>query len=191
MMPNLIKLLCGLLLACLALGTQPSLVLAGGPASRPGTDPAGLAQAQALVKLNGMDQRMRRASEQAVLPLVRQVLGADPRFGPKDLETMSRAWAQTVWHDLGGEMQMAAAKLYAEHFTPAELQRLREFYASPLGHKLVRLEPLLRDQADQRGVKVVTAWLARLNADPGMRRDFFRRVAEKLPPELRGKTGQP
>jgi hypothetical protein len=150
--------------------------------------PATLAQAEELVQLLGMDQVMRDLSGQAVLPLVRQVMAADPQFTPEDLEQMSQAWQVTVWHDLKAELISAAAGIYANHLSAEEITQALAFFKSPLGRKLVATQPKITGQSRGAAEEVVKAWLTRINADPKLREDFFNRVAEKLPPELRKKT---
>ncbi len=169
---------------------QPAPTAAAVPtAAQPSA--AALAQAEELVKLLGMDQVMRRLSAEAVLPLVRQVMGSDPQFNPKDLDDMSRAWQETVWHDLQKELVSAAAKVYARHLTAAEVAQALAFFKSPLGRKLVATQPQITGESRQTAEDVVKDWLTRINADPKLREDFFARVAKKLPPELREKAGKP
>jgi hypothetical protein len=44
------------------------------------------------------------------------------------------------------EWQQAAAAIYAEHFTPAELDAAMKFYASPVGVKILGLRSTLEQQ---------------------------------------------
>jgi hypothetical protein len=44
------------------------------------------------------------------------------------------------------EWQQAAAEIYAEHFTPTELDAAMEFYASPVGAKILGLRSTLEQQ---------------------------------------------
>ncbi len=183
-------LCCLFVLACMLCG--PPLAIAAHdnkPAAKPSA--AALAQAAELARLVGMDQVMRRLSAEAVLPLVRQVMAADPSFTPKDLQDMSRAWQETVWHDLNTDLVAAAAKVYAQRLSAQELSQAVDFFKSPVGRKLVTTQPQITQESGQAAQDVVKAWLGRINADPKLREDFFARVAKKLPPELRKKADKP
>jgi hypothetical protein len=153
--------------------------------------PSAATQAQELVKLLGMDQFMRHLSSEAVLPLVRQVMASNADFNDKELDLMSSAWQETVWHDTNAELISAAAKVYARHLNAEEITQALNFFKSPVGRKLVTSQPLITGECRQAAQEVVKAWLDRINADPKKREDFFKRVAEKLPPEVRKKTGNP
>lgn len=183
MLRSFIKLCCLLLLVG-ALWVWPATA-----ATQPSA--ASLAQAEELVQLVGMDQVMRRLSAEAVLPIVRQVMATDPQFNPKDLDHMSQAWQETVWHDLKADLISAAAKVYARHLSATEITQALAFFKSPLGRKLVATQPKITGESRGAAEDVVKAWLTRINADPKLRDNFFKRVAEKLPPELRKKTGGP
>lgn len=179
---------CLLAWACLLCGP-----LSAGAANKPPAQPsaATLAQAQDLARLVGMDKVMRGLSGQAVLPLVRQVMASDPRFTPQDLEHMSRAWQETVWQDLEPELVTEAAKVYARHLSAHEIAQALAFFKSPAGRKLVAAQPGITQESQQAAQEVVKSWLKRINADPKLREDFFKRVGEKLPPELREKAEKP
>lgn len=161
------------------------------PAAPAAPSAATQAQAQELVLHLGMDQFMRHLSSEAVLPLVRQVMASNADFNDKELDLMSRAWQETVWHDTNTDLINAAAKVYARHLNAEEIGQALAFFKSPVGRKLVTSQPLITGECRQAAQEVVKAWLDRINADPEKREDFFNRVAEKLPPEVRKKTGNP
>jgi len=46
-----------------------------------------------------------------------------------------------------GELMTDAARIYASHFTEAELKQLLAFYQSPLGQKVITEEPKSADES--------------------------------------------
>jgi uncharacterized protein len=128
------KMLASLIVGCL-LATQ---AYAADSAS-----PGNLQAASELLQAMGA----RQASEQGTTSMIDNLLKAQPTMEPyRDVFTQWAAQYLT-WQQL--EPQMAA--LYANAFTPAELQDLIRFYKSPTGRKAARVMPVLTKQAMQIG----------------------------------------
>lgn len=53
-----------------------------------------------------------------------------------------------------GEFTQMLAVVYASHFTPAELQGLLDFYATPLGQHLVAVQPALMQESVAGGQRL-------------------------------------
>ena len=61
----------------------------------------------------------------------------------------------------GNELIDATARIYASHFTEAELKAILAFYQSPLGQKVVAEEPKAMDESMSSAAK----WADNLSAD--------------------------
>lgn len=139
------RMLASLIVGCL-LATQ---AFAADTAS-----PARLQAASELLQVMGA----RQASEQGTTSMIDSLLKAQPMMQPyRDVFTQ---WATQylTWQRI--EPQMAA--LYAEAFTPAELQDLIRFYKSPTGRKAARVMPGLTRQAMQIGTGIAQQHLPEL-----------------------------
>lgn len=116
--------------------------------------PAGLQAATQLLQVMGA----RQASEQGTTSMIDSLLKAQPMMQPyRDVFTQWAAQYLT-WQEI--EPQIAA--LYAQAFTPAELQDLIRFYQSPTGRKAARVMPALTKQAVQIGTGIAQQHLPEL-----------------------------
>jgi hypothetical protein len=76
----------------------------------------------------------------------------------KDLNEIA-AKLQTDLAPRFGELTSAVAKLYATHFTEAELKDLLAFYKSPIGMKLITEQP----KVGEEGLKFAQTWANNLS----------------------------
>jgi hypothetical protein len=130
------------LVALAALGLAPPS-RAQAPASHP--SPASLLLAKQIVDIKGVKSIFD--------PLVRGVIEkAKDQYmqtnfmWSKDLNEVA-AQMHKEYDSKSGELVDAAAKIYATHFTEAELKDLLTFYKSPLGRKMIAEEPKVLDES--------------------------------------------
>ena len=108
-----------LLLACLSATQAPS------PAKEP-------SPARRFLELSGTDALGRQLVDQ----IVRQVRGDLPNVPAEFWDSFAR---NVDAHAIIDEL----APVYEKHFTPDELALLVKFYESPVGQKLVKVQPQL------------------------------------------------
>ncbi len=129
------------------------LTLACAPRSLPDTPELRMEMARALAALEArdgagyaktLDLGASLATESALATLVVE-LGRELTSDEEDDVggVMRDALADVLTLE---EWQQAAAAIYAEHFTPAELDAAMKFYASPVGIKILGLRSTLEQQ---------------------------------------------
>jgi uncharacterized protein len=139
--PSTSRLLIALLtLALIGLG-KPALAQA--PAASP--SPAAILLAKQIIQLKGVDKLFD--------PLVRGVIvKARDQFmqtnfmWANDLNAVA-AQLEKEYAPRANELVDASARIYASHFTEAELKQLLAFYQSPLGRKVIEEEPKTLDES--------------------------------------------
>lgn len=153
-----------------------SVLLAAGCASPDGGGPSRTAEeaagelARLSVELGSLDDALDRAADWtwgATLDAVVLELGREPS---EDEQSRGRA----VLREVIGEFvtpdlwQESVARVYAEHFTAAELNEMVRFYGSPVGRKVLSLESDLTDEVDDLfdealGGESLEAFIARVD----------------------------
>lgn len=167
----------------LTLGAATALVQAAAPATTTATatapDPAALAAATEL--LASMDFRTVSKHSFAMLrksmpAMMQQGISASINNSPKldaaqkktALDKMNKQLPSALtaidamFDDpaLIDEMVAETAKLYARHFTAAELRQIGVFYKTPVGAKMVATMPQLSAESMQMGQRIVMPRIA-------------------------------
>jgi hypothetical protein len=106
---------------------------------------AALAAAKELIELKGA-AHMFDAVVPGVIETAKNVLLRTSPNLSKDLNEVS-AQLRQEYASKAGDVTMLVAKVYAEHFTEAEIKQALTFYKSPLGKKLIQQEPLVLEQS--------------------------------------------
>ncbi len=141
-MPALLALL-GLLLAAM-----PALAQ-----TLPGATEASRAEARALVEAIGMTAQLR----QMVPPLTQSMVRVLAQSNPENAAAAQQAVNEIMMPEILAhlpEMTDLAVEVYAAQFAAEELHGLRDFYATPLGRRLLAAQPQIAQQMFQIG----SAW---------------------------------
>ena len=112
--------------------------------------PPAVVKAERLIGLFGADSTI----EQMIVPMIDQITGiiiqANPEDGPVIRELMNEYFLPEFKNRLPEYMELSA-RLYAEHFTEAEIDELIAFYETPLGQKMIAKFPVLTQESMQLG----------------------------------------
>lgn len=112
--------------------------------------PPAVVKAERLIDLFGADSTI----EQMIVPMIDQITGiiiqANPEDGPVIRELMNDYFLPEFKNRLPEYMELSA-RLYAEHFTEAEIDELIAFYETPLGQKMIAKFPVLTQESMQLG----------------------------------------
>ena len=130
-------------------------VTVSAPAAEP--SPQAVATAQELIKLKGA----ARSYEQGLISIIEQAEYSFLQNNPM-LQNELNASAIQVRKDMQPELDRLVnhvAALYASHFTEKELQDILAFYKSPLGEKLVKVEPEVLTQS----IDYTKQWAAKVS----------------------------
>ena len=78
-----------------------------------------------------------------------------------------RAFSQRLQRavDYRREMREAMHQLYAENYSLEQIQKLIEFWSSPIGRKVYRLGPILTEERRKRGAGVFREPLMRISRE--------------------------
>jgi hypothetical protein len=90
--------------------------------------------------------------------LIGALLRSNPRLGPDRAAAVVDEVLMPDFRAQLGELVTAITMLYAAEFTTEELRALREFYASPLGQRVLRATPQLVVAGNRLG----EAWARRV-----------------------------
>lgn len=116
---------------------------------------ATLAQAEALMKrmnFESMFERMIEQQKKMAVSMTRQMVAKNPEPGVSadDMAAFQARVMDIMWAEMNPEqMQADMAKAYADVFTPAELQGMAEFYATPAGIAMLDKSPELQQRMMQ------------------------------------------
>jgi uncharacterized protein len=101
---------------------------------------------------------VRGAMEASMDMMLRSQLEASPQL--RELEHVMREFfaRHLTWNHLKDDF----ARLYASHFSEAELREIAAFYATPVGRKLAAETPALSEDAGRLGQQRVEANLPEL-----------------------------
>ena len=156
-------------LMCYAMAALIAFALAGtaGRASAQGAAPnAALQPSQAAVLLAKQILETKHA-DNIFDPLVRGVVIRTRDFfmqtnfmWGKDLNEVADNLIKQ-FSSRSGELMNDAARIYASHFTEAELKQILAFYQSPLGQKLLSEEPKTADES----MSMAGSWADKLSEE--------------------------
>ncbi len=114
------------------------------PAAAANPSPAALLIAKQIMQIKGVDAMFPSLVRGVVDKVKNQFMQTNFMWG-KDLNEVA-ANLQKEYAPRASELSDMAAKVYAEHFTEAELKEMLAFYQSPVGRKMVVEEPKVVDQ---------------------------------------------
>lgn len=125
------------------------VVLASIVSAKPGIaqspSPAAVLIAKQIVELKGVDKLFDPLVRGVVEKVKDQFMQTDFMWA-KDLNAVA-AQLQKEYAPRVNELVDASARIYASHFTEAELKQILAFYQSPLGRKVIQEEPKAVDES--------------------------------------------
>lgn len=143
---------------CVAIAATALLLLAG-PARAQQPSANALAQARELVEIIGASREFQSVHTAVIVQTASQFLQANPALA-KDLNEIAESLVQE-YQPRRAEVSNEVVRLYATHFTEAELKDALTFYKSALGKKLLaESQNILRDS-----VKFAEAWAAKVREE--------------------------
>lgn len=141
--------------------------LLAGPAFAQQPTPAAIASARELVELKGGAAMF----DPVIVSVIEQTKGALLQTNPqlsKDLDAVAQQ-LRTEFTPRRTELMAEAARLYAIRFTEPEIKEMTTFYKSPLGKKMLSLEPQVLDETfnfvQQWGGRVAEEAMNRFRAE--------------------------
>ncbi len=118
------------------------------PAMAANPSPASLLLAKQIMQIKGVDAMFPPLVRGVVDKVKNQFMQTNFMWA-KDINEIA-ANLQNDYASRASELSDMTAKIYAEHFTEAELKDMLTFYQSPLGRKMVVEEPKVVDEAMTR-----------------------------------------
>ena len=134
-----------------------TLVAFGGTASAQQTSIAAVQMAKEIVKVTGATALFTPLIPGVIEQAKNLFLQQNPALG-KDLNEIA-ARMRTELAPRMEELNAEVAKLYAVHFTEAELKDLLAFYKTPVGMKLITEQP----KVGEEGLKFAQDWANQLS----------------------------
>jgi uncharacterized protein len=129
--------------------------------------PAAILLAKQIVEIKGV-KAMFDPLVRGVVDKVRDMFLQTNFMWAKDLNEVA-AIMQKEYAPRANELVDAAARIYASHFTEAELKNILSFYQSPLGQKMIAEEPKALDEsmahAGQWGDNLSEEVMAKMRAE--------------------------
>ncbi len=118
------------------------------PAAAANPSPASLLLAKQIMQIKGVDAMFPPLVRGVVDKVKNQFMQTNFMWA-KDINEIA-ANLQKDYASRASELSDITAKVYAEHFTEAELKDMLTFYQSPLGRKMVVEEPKVVNEAMTR-----------------------------------------
>ena len=128
------------------------LSLAGPAAAQtqvPATD-GRLARTLELIEKSGMTAVIDTLTRQVAGSTAQSLRNANVALKPAFLDLLQETVIGVARDNRAGLIERLAP-LYVRHFSDAEIRQLTAFYDSPIGRKLVQVQPQLIDEASQVG----------------------------------------
>lgn len=107
--------------------------------------PAAIAAAKELIDLKGAAHMFDPMVPGVIETAKNALLPTNPGLA-KDLNEVA-AELRKEFADKRGEIATLMARIYAQHFTEAEIKQALAFYKTPLGKKLITQEPQILEQS--------------------------------------------
>lgn len=134
------RLLALVALALIGLG-QP--LNAQAPAQQP--SPSAVLLAKQIIELKGVD-KLFEPLVRGVVKKVRDQFMQTNFMWAKDLDQVA-AQLEKDYAPRASQLVDASARIYASHFTEAELKQILAFYQSPVGRRMITEEPKALDES--------------------------------------------
>jgi hypothetical protein len=124
-----------------------ALAIAGvaGPAAAANPSPTSILIAKQIIEIKGVNSMFDPLVRGVVEKVKNQFMETNFMWA-KDLNEVA-ANLHKEYDSRSAELVDAAARIYANHFTEAELKDLLAFYKSPLGQKMIVEEPKALDES--------------------------------------------
>jgi len=132
---------------------------AGAQQSVPTPDPARIAAAKTLFKAMGVDEQYKVMVDTMTNGLAAIVQQRHPAHAPAITEVFGSLKQKFL--DRSDEMIDLVAPVWAEKFTVEDLVAIAEFFATPVGRKLVAVQPEIMQRSMQLGM----VWGQRIGAE--------------------------
>lgn len=144
-----------------------AIAVAAKPAAPANPTPASLLIAKQIMDIKGVSA-VFAPLVRGVIEKVRQQALQTNFMWAKDINEVA-ANLQKDYASRANELIDTTARIYAQHFTEAELKDMLTFYQSPLGQKIVVEEPKVLDesmsQAGQWGDKLAEEIIVKMRAE--------------------------
>jgi hypothetical protein len=127
------------------------------PAAKP--SPTALLLAKQIVELKGVKQMMDPVAV-GVVEKVKSVIMQQNFMWQKDINEVT-VQLHKEFDSRSGELVDSAARAYASHFTEPELKQILAFYQSPVGQKMIVVEP----KAIEDSMRDASTWADDLSVD--------------------------
>jgi uncharacterized protein len=136
------------LAVCLCFGLMSSAALAQQKA--PVLDPAAVTAAKELMQAMGVDAQFDVVIETMTKGMASALRQKQPSKGKEIDEVMSKMAAK--FRSRKNDMIEMTAPLYAEKFTVGELKEIGTFYKTPIGQKMLKVQPEIMQRSMQMGM---------------------------------------
>ena len=140
------------------------------PGGLPGSTPETRAQAQELMTAVGAEKNMTQMLTLMRGQMVQMAQRNSPGLSP---DTIGRTIDEVLMPEMTGrihELRDLLAEIYAAQYTVDEMKGLQAFYETPLGKRLLELQPVIGQQSFAAGM----AW------GNQVRRDALAKTADEL-----------
>jgi hypothetical protein len=117
------------------------------PAEKQARQQAVVEMVEAQMPREQFEQMISATETQMLAQLKAQAEENNSEIGPGEVERLKRAITGLVSYD---EMVGWLADMYSAHFTVDEIHQIRDFYRTPVGQKLVTLQPQLMQENMQK-----------------------------------------
>jgi hypothetical protein len=142
-----------------ALAVALAMFACAGSAKAQQPTPATLAAAKELIEIKGAANMFEPLIPGVVESVKNTLLRTSPQLS-KELNEVS-AQLRAEYASKRADITNEAARAYAEQFTEKELKDMTAFFKTPLGKKMMELEPRAMEQSMTR----VQAWAERLSEE--------------------------
>jgi uncharacterized protein len=122
------------------------------PEEKEAREKAYIEMAQAQMPREQFDKMMKAARTAMLAQMQAHAQRAGSPVPAEELEKMSKSLDNIISYD---EVVLWAADIYASHFTVDEINQIRDFYKTPVGEKLVRLQPEMMQETMNKMFTVV------------------------------------
>ena len=107
-------------------------------------------KAERLMALTGAEGMIQQMIGPSIDQITDIIIQANPTDGPAIRDLMNEVFLPEFRNRLPEYMELSA-RIYAQHFTEAEIDELIAFYETPLGQKMIAKFPVLTQESMQVG----------------------------------------
>jgi hypothetical protein len=139
--------------------TKPAISQTPAPATATAPSPASLLLAKQIVEIKGVKDMFEPVAR-GVIEKAKDGFLQNNFMWQKDIDEIALNMHKD-YDARSAELVDATARIYASHFTEAELKTILTFYQSPLGRKMIAEEPKAMDESMASAAK----WADNLSDD--------------------------